>query len=73
MGLGSNFVWSEGAGEGREDDDRVSNQVGGLIIAESGFIRSSYSWVISLISVLVYLIALLDGILTSTAACFSVL
>lgn len=38
--MGSNFIWSEGAGEGREDNDRVSNQVGGLIIPGSAFIRS---------------------------------
>lgn len=38
--MGSNFIWSEGAGEGREDNDGVSNQVGGLIIPGSGFITS---------------------------------
>lgn len=38
--MGSNLIWSEGAGEGREDNDRVSNQVGGLIIPGSGFITS---------------------------------
>lgn len=38
--MGSNFIWSEGDGEGREDNDRASNQVGGLIIPDSGFIMS---------------------------------
>ena len=38
--MGSNFIWSEGDGEGREDNDCVSNQVGGLIIPDSGFTMS---------------------------------
>lgn len=70
--MGSNFIWSEGDGESREDNDCVCNQVGGLIqtVASS---PASYGWVISVLLVLVYSITLLDGILIVTVGCLSVL
>lgn len=73
MGTGSNFIWSEGDGEGGEDNGHVSNQVGGLIIAGSGFIMSLLQLGNFLLSILGYLTALPDGILAVTVGCLSVL
>lgn len=70
--MGSNFIWSEGDGEGREDNGHVSNQVGGLIIADSGFIMSLLQLGNFLLSVLGYLTALPDGVAV-TVGCLSVL
>lgn len=70
--MGSNFIWSEGDGEGREDNDRASNQVGGLIIADSSFVASLLQLGNFLLSIRVYLIALLDGNLIVNVGCLSV-